>query len=104
MSNKKRICFESTDKLHADLKIKLHYDNLKIKDFFNLIAQSYVDNNEHMLELVNKFKEKQGVSKKHRQQAKKMREVQQKTTSMYALESAEIENIFDIIEREHPEL
>ena len=28
----KKICFDSNDKLHADLKIRLHYDEIKIKE------------------------------------------------------------------------
>jgi len=31
----KQICFDSLDKIHADLKIRLHYDDIKIREFFN---------------------------------------------------------------------
>ena len=41
----KKICFESTDKLHADLKIRLHYDDLKIREFFIDVVSGYVDRN-----------------------------------------------------------
>jgi len=37
----KKICFDSNDKLHADLKIRLHYDEIKIKEFFIWIKCHY---------------------------------------------------------------
>ena len=45
----KQVCFEGKAKLHADLKIRLHYDEIKIKEFFNEVVSAYLEKNEHMI-------------------------------------------------------
>mgnify|MGYP003655361396 CR=1 FL=1 len=61
--NKKQICFEGTAKLHADLKIRLHYDNIRIKDFFNEVIMGYVEKNNNIMNFIEELKEKKQISK-----------------------------------------
>jgi len=102
--NKKQICFESTAKLHADLKIRLHYDEIKIKEFFNKVVTAYINKNENILAFIDETKEAKGVSHVRRNKAKKAQQEQEHTIRHFALDEAEIEDIFDILEKEHPEL
>ena len=94
----KKICFDSTDALHAELKIRLHYDEIKIKDFFNEVVKAYVGRNEHMLAMVNEIKANKNSA------IKRMREKEVETINKFGLNKKDIESIFDILEKEHPDL
>jgi len=100
----KKICFESNDKMHADLKIKLHYDDLKIKEFFNHVVQAYINENSHIISFIEEFKEEKNISKRRKTLTKRMRNNQKEIKEKFALEPGEIENIFDILEKEYPGL
>jgi len=99
--NKKQICFESTARLHADLKIRLHYDEIKIKEFFNRIVKGYIEKNENIMAFVEEIKEN---SQTRRNKTKKASEKEKDTIRQFALNKSEIENIFDILEKEHLDL
>ena len=99
----KKICFDSTDALHAELKIRLHYDEIKIKDFFNEVVKAYVGRNEHMLAMVNEIKANK-ISAIKRNKAKRMREKEVENINKFGLNKKDIESIFDILEKEHPDL
>jgi len=103
-SDRKQICFDSVTKLHADLKVRLHNDNIKIKEFFNEIIKAYVERDEHVINFVEELKEKKKISKNMRKKATRSRQKQAQTTNQFGLNKNEIENIFDIIEKEHPDL
>ena len=100
----KKICFESTDKLHADLKIRLHYDDLKIREFFIDVVSGYVDRNRHILAFIEELKEKKAMSNPRRNKVKRARLKEEETIKQFGLNKDEIENIFDIIEKEHGDL
>ena len=59
--DKKQICFDGSAKLHADLKIRLHTDGIKIKDFFNEIVLAYVNRDAYLIEFVESLKEKKEI-------------------------------------------
>jgi len=99
-TNKKQICFESTDKLHADLKIRLHYDEIKIKEFFNKMVKAYINKDENITAFIEKLKEQKSISKTKRQKVKLMNKKEKETINKFALNKNEIENIFDILEKE----
>ncbi len=102
--NKKQICFESTAKLHADLKIRLHCDEIKIKEFFNKLMEAYIDKNENILAFIEEIKKAKGISQARRNKTKKAHELRRRTIHQFALDQTEIEDIFDILEKEHPDL
>ena len=102
--NKKQICFESAAKLHADLKIRLHYDNIKIKEFFNEVIEGYIEKNENIMNFIEEVKKKKRMSKAKINGNKKIIKKQKEIVRKFALDAKEIENIFDILEKEHPEL
>lgn len=96
----KQICFDSLDKIHADLKIRLHYDDIKIREFFNGILIGYLEKNEHIMNFIEEIKENKQVSKKKRKKVNRSSVRAKETERRFALDETEIENIFDIIEKE----
>ena len=99
----KKILFYDTDKRHADLKIKLQYDGLGQSEFFRALVTGYLDEDPSIMEYVDSYKETSGKqSGRHQRVTKKERSIEREVTKTFA--SNEIENIFDIIERENPEL
>tara|TARA_R100000664_G_C2692334_1_gene95963 strand:- start:287 stop:613 length:327 start_codon:yes stop_codon:yes gene_type:complete len=103
-ASKKQICFDSLAKTHADLKIRLHADDLKIRDFFNEVVMAYVGRDENIIKFVDKLKEKKRISKALRNKTSQSRRVQKKVVDQFGLSPDEIENIFDIIEKENSDL
>lgn len=103
-ASKKQICFDSLVKAHADLKIRLHADDLKIRDFFNEVIQAYVSGDENIVKFVDKLKQKKRISKKLRGKTYQSRRAQKKVVDQFGLSPDEIENIFDIIEKENSDL
>jgi len=99
--NKKQICFDSKAKLHADLKIRLHYDEIKIKEFFNEVIIGYMDKNKNMIAFIDDIKEKKGISKSRQNKARNSKEKQKNIVKQFALNKNDIENIFDILEKEN---
>ena len=96
--SKKQICFESTAKFHADLKIRLHHDEIKIKEFFNKMVQGYLEKNENLMAFVEEIKQ---TSQKRRNKIKKSRAKERNTNREFGLDKNDIENIFDILEKEY---
>ena len=101
----KQVCFEDFDKKHADLKIRLHYDGLYQNEFFRLMMRKYIDKDENMMKIIDEYKGQKGNQsqlnrKKSRRLIKDGRDLEKK----FALNSGEIDSIFDLIEEEHSEL
>jgi len=96
----KQICFDSNDHLHANLKLRLHYDGLKIKEFFNKIVTGYLEKNEYIMNFIEELKEKKQLSQKKRNKINRSSAKAKETERKFALDKSEIENIFDIIEKE----
>jgi len=96
----KQICFDSNDNLHANLKLRLHYDDLKIKEFFNEVIKAYINKNEHFTNFIEELKERKNISKIKRNKASRARSKAKGIEKSFGLNDSEIENIFDIIEKE----
>ena len=101
----KNICFEDIDKVHADLKIRLHYDGLTQGTFFRSLIRGYLEKDENIINFIQRLKEEvklHGAARRNKSYnlIKRGNEV----ASSFALDSKEIENIFDMIAKEHPDL
>lgn len=103
-ASKKQICFDSLTKVHADLKIRLHADNIKIREFFNEVVFAYIKQDENIMKFIDKLKEKKKISKTVRNKTSQSRKSQKKIVDQFGLTPTEIENIFDIIEKENSNL
>ena len=102
---RKKIVFYSTDKIHADMKIRLKYDGLTQSSFFRGLITGYVEKDPALVDFIDRLKEElgaQGVTK--RRDSKRLLDPAQEVESKFGLNEREVEDIFDIIEKENPEL
>ena len=100
----KKVIFEETDKRHADLKIKLYYNELTQAQFFKGVESALLDDSPHALALVEEIKKQNNASKTKRTKVSKSNKKADETIRQFALNDKEVESIFDILEKEHPEL
>ena len=104
MTNK-RIVFEDSEKRHADLKVRLNYDGLTQTGFFRGIITGYLERDDGIMELVTKLQESKSIhSKAKRTKSKKLRKEGEHLMRKLGIADDEVENIYDILERENPEL
>ena len=95
------IQFPSLEELHANLVIKLNFDDMTKFFFFNELIKGYVSEDADLIPFIQKIKEKSMLSKKFR--LKKSSDIRKKEKEMIAkfgLDKNDIEDIFDIIEKE----
>ena len=101
-----KISFYDTQKRKANLKIKLHYDGLTQADFFRGIITAYLEEEEHLYKWLTNFKEENSKIKSSamRARAEKDDKGAKQITRKFGITAEEIEDMFDLLEREHPEL
>jgi hypothetical protein len=97
----KRIVFTESDHRHAQLVLKLKYAGLKQSDFFRGIISAYLAGDDRIESYVNEISK---LSKERKAKSKKLSNTGQQTIRDFGFTDGEIENIFDLIEEEHPEL
>ena len=101
----KKIVFYDSDKRHADLKVRLKYDCLKQSEFFRLLIESYLSKDHRILSVVDDYKgQKSKQSKAKRSKISELYKKAEKVKGDFALGGEDIENIFDLLEKEHPDL
>lgn len=101
----KRISFMDTDKRNADLIIRLKNDGLTKTKFFRAILTGYLERDHLIVEFIDRYKQESGSQSSAK--AKKvgdLEKVGEEKKRKFGLNDQEIENIFDILEKEHPEL
>ena len=101
----KKVIYYEIPKRHADLKIRWQYDNIKQSEFFRLLASAYLDQDERILSLLEEYKEENKTqNKQKRSKADKLYKEAKKTQTKFSLKEEDVENIFDLLEQEHPDL
>lgn len=106
MSEKKvKIMFSVPERTKADFKIRLQHDSMTQVKFFNSIMEGYLEKDEDLMKYMNKFK-KNNYIQNNEQRTKIEKNIQKakETKSKFSLGDDEVENIFDILEKEHPDL
>ena len=104
-TRKKRISFMDTDKRNADLLVRLKNDGLTKTKFFRAILGGYLDRDPAIVAFVENYKLQTGCQSATK--AKKVKELEERgeeTMRKFGLDDRDIENIFDILEKEHPKL
>tara|TARA_Y100000310_G_scaffold307966_1_gene350609 strand:- start:4652 stop:4969 length:318 start_codon:yes stop_codon:yes gene_type:complete len=105
MMTNKRIVFEDSERRHADLKIRLNYDGLTQTDFFRGIITGYLNGDENIMELVARLQEAKSThSKTKRAKSRKLRKDGDELMKKLGIAEHEVENIYDLLEKENPEL
>ena len=101
----KRIVFDDSTQRHAQLKIRLEYDGLSQAEFFRCFITGYLNKDKNILSYIKKYKEE------HKKQSKRSMAIIDKDNdaaddllAKFGIKDEELENIFDLIAEEHPEL
>jgi len=98
----KRIVFTDNDHRHAQLVTRLRYDGLVQSDFFRSIVTGYIQGDERIAEFVDDIKQQ---SEKRKRKSKKLRTEGKNNIHALGLNDEQlIDDIFDIIAEEHPDL
>ena len=100
------LSFSLNSKLHENLKIRLYYDEIKTQsEFFRYCVESYLNQDPLFASFLDDYKiNKKVQSKKRVTKSRALRESGEKILDELALSEKDIENIFDILEEELPEL
>ena len=100
------LSFSLDSKLHENLKIRLFYDQIKTQsEFFRYCVESYLSQDKLFMDFLDNYKiTKKVQSKKRATKSRKLRKEGGKLLQDLALTEDDIENIFDILEEELPEL
>jgi len=97
----KRIVFTENDHRHAKLLIRLKHDGLRQSEFFRCIITGYLEGDERIQNFVDEIKQQ---SKKHTTKSRQLHDKGKEAAKSIGLNKKEIENIFDLLEEENPEL
>ena len=97
----KRIVFTENDHRHAQLIVRLKYDDLRQSDFFRSLITGYIDGDKRITDFIDEIKQQ---SKKKKKASKKLRLEGKDKVKSLGFSDEQIEDIFDLIAEEHPEL
>ena len=101
----KRLVFDDTDTRHVQLKIRLDYDGLTQAEFFRSFITGYLNKDELVMNFISLYKESKKIqSKRNVKIIKKDYEDSRSLMSQFGIKEEELENIFDLIAKEHPDL
>tara|TARA_R110000824_G_scaffold88189_8_gene216942 strand:+ start:8634 stop:8954 length:321 start_codon:yes stop_codon:yes gene_type:complete len=101
----KKIIFKDTDIRHAQLKIRLQQDGLTQAEFFRSLISGYLNENKNILRYIKNYKEvNKTQSKRILGVIEKDKKASDDLMSKFGIEDDELENIFDLIAEEYPDL
>ena len=102
---KKKIQFTDTDIRHAQLKIRLERENISQAEFFRACITGMSDNDKDLMKFIRRYKEENNVGRKRDSKvATEEDEEAEDLMLKFGIKDDELENIFDLIAEEHPEL
>ena len=101
----KKFVFYAKDNLHAQFKIRMQNHNLTQSEFLRACVQAAVDKDPIMELFIDDYKEKNNKqSKAQRAKIKKDQKKSEEILNDFGIDGGDIEDIFDIIAKEHPEI
>lgn len=103
----KQVLFLETEKRHADLKIKLKQYGLTQSEFIRGCISGIINDDEQFLPFFFKLVEEKSYFKSAKNRKKNKEMITKGLNTVkddFNLGESEIENIFDIIEKDHPDL
>ena len=105
-SNHSVLSFSLDSKLHENLRIRLYYDQIKNQsEFFRMCVEAYLGQDNLFMEFLDEHKVARQIQSKTRsEKSKKLRQKGSKLMEELALTPHEVQNIFDILEEDLPEL
>ena len=103
--SKKKVIFDDTDVRHARLKIRLEYDGLSQAEFFRSLITGYLENDKSVMDYITRYKnDNKKLSKRNLKYQKKDTEIADDLLGQFGIGDEELENIFDVIAKNNPDL
>jgi hypothetical protein len=103
--NKKKVIFDDTDVRHARLKIRLEYDGLSQAEFFRSLITGYLENDKSVMDYITRYKnDNKKLSKRNLKYQAKDAEAADDLLGQFGIGDEELENIFDVIAKNNPDL
>jgi len=106
MKDLAKVTFFIDPRLHEDLRIRIHYDGFKTQsEFFRACVVAYLEKNREFAAFIDCYKQSEKLqSKANIKKSIKLREDGENLMKKLGITEEEVENIFDLIEEEIPEL
>lgn len=101
--DRKSFYFAIDEDTHARFRINLKYDRLTQTMFFNYIIKGYLENDPRIRDYID-YALTDLCSKRINRNKKSDRKEEKRQIETFLLNDEEIENIFDILESENPDL
>ena len=99
--NLKRIVFTDTDHRHAQLVVKLKNDGITQAKFFRSLITGYLNGDDRLVEFV---RENGKLSIQRKNKIQKLEEKGKAIVQELGLDEEQVEDIFDMIAEEFPDL
>ena len=104
-SVKKKVQFVDTDVRHAQLKIKLERESISQAEFFRACLTGMIDEDPDFIKYVRKYKDNKNIGRKRDAKIlKKEDKASDDLMQRLGIKDTELDNIFDLIAEEHPDL
>ena len=95
MEGWKKYTFYISNTAHADMRMKLRYDDLPQQTFFKMLIKAYIEDEPMIRELIKKLNQK--ISKRSLTKMKKDEKEAEKQEEYFALTEEEVSDIYDQI-------
>jgi len=103
--NTKRIVFKVSDHDHAKLILRLRHNSLTQSEFFKAIIEAVNSDNDTILSFIGDYvSSKQKLNKQRIKKSKKLITEGQQLAKDFSLSADEVDDVFDLIAEEFPEL
>ena len=97
----KRVVFTETEHNHAQLILKLRHDSVSQAAFFRTLVRAYIEHDDRVQQVIAEISQ-QSKARKHR--SKKHRDNGKELSRSLGCTEGDVEDIFDLIAEEHPDL
>ena len=102
---KKKVQFVDTDIRHAQLRIQLERQSLTQAEFFRACLTGMIENDPTFMKYIKNYKDSKKIGQKRSAKViEKEDRVSDDLMKKFGIKDDELENIFDLIAEEHPEL
>lgn len=101
----KRVIIKVPGTNHAEFKIRLNYDSLTQTAFFRAMMEGYISQDSSIVDYIERYKEDTGKQSRHRKKVVQKNIQDKKSTSRsFAIDADELSDLYDLVEKEFPEL
>lgn len=100
-----QIIFRDSEKMKADLKTKLSQKKVTLSRFFKAVVRAYLNEDEKFIEWLESWLESEGkLRAKEKRIRKRLEKERSFVVANFNLDDKEAEGLFDIFEKEFPDL